>query len=98
MIGVKVDSAAEAAALLLAPDPEGLVVLSAREVVVDADRPEIEVGVDGEALVLPTPVHCRIAPGALRVRVPRKRPGVPAAQPRLNWRRLRKLAAPAGRA
>ena len=97
VLGVKVDSAAEAAALLLAPDPQGLVVLSAREAVVDADRPEIEVGVDGEALVLPTPVHCRIAPGALRVRVPRKRPGVPAVQPRLNWRRLRKLAATGGR-
>ncbi|MER7564757.1 diacylglycerol kinase, partial [Streptomyces sp. NPDC097941] len=68
------------------------------EVIVDADTDEIPVGVDGEALVLPTPVHCRIAPGPLRVRVPRKRPGVPTAQPRLNWRRLRKLAAPAGRA
>ncbi|MER6493764.1 MULTISPECIES: diacylglycerol/lipid kinase family protein [Streptomyces] len=97
VLGVKVDSAAEAAALLLAPDPQGLVVLSAREAVVDADRTEIEVGVDGEALVLPTPVHCRIAPGVLRVRVPRKRPGVPVEQPRLNWRRLRKLAATAGR-
>ncbi|MET8079495.1 diacylglycerol kinase family protein [Streptomyces sp. NPDC005303] len=98
ILGVRVDSAAEAAALLLDPDPEGLAVLSAREVVVSADHPQIEVGVDGEALVLPTPVHCRIAPGALRVRVPRKRPGVPVSQPRLNWRRLRKLAAPAGRA
>ncbi|MFF7168311.1 diacylglycerol/lipid kinase family protein [Streptomyces pseudovenezuelae] len=97
ILGVRVDSAAEAAALLLDPAPQGLAVLSAREVVVDADHPEIEVGIDGEALVLPTPVHCRIAPAALRVRVPRKRPGVPAAQPRLNWRRLRKLAAPAGR-
>ncbi|MFF7949623.1 diacylglycerol/lipid kinase family protein [Streptomyces griseorubiginosus] len=97
VLGVKVDSAAEAAALLLAPVPQGLVVLSAREAVVDADRTEIEVGVDGEALVLPTPVHCRIAPGALRVRVPRRRPGVPVEQPRLNWRRLRKLAATAGR-
>jgi hypothetical protein len=66
-------------------------------VVDDAALREIEGGVDGEALVLPTPVHCRIAPGALRVRVPRKRPGVPTAQPRLNWRRLRKLAGPAGR-
>ncbi|MFJ6388053.1 diacylglycerol/lipid kinase family protein [Streptomyces sp. NPDC091972] len=97
VLGVRVDSAAEAAALLLDPDPAGLAVLAAREVVVDADHPEIEVGVDGEALVLPTPVHCRIAPGALRVRVPRKRPGVPTPQPRLNWRRLRKLAAPDGR-
>ncbi|MDQ0758529.1 diacylglycerol/lipid kinase family protein [Streptomyces canus] len=98
ILGVKVDSAAEAAALLLDPDPEGLAVLSAREVIVDADQPEIEVGVDGEALILPTPVHCRIVPGSLRVHVPRKRPGVPEAQPRLNWRQLRKLAATAGRA
>ncbi|MEV3911461.1 diacylglycerol/lipid kinase family protein [Streptomyces canus] len=98
ILGVKVDSAAEAAALLLDPDPEGLAVLSAREVVIDADQSEIEVGVDGEALILPTPVHCRIVPGALRVHVPRTRPGVPEAQPRLNWRQLRKLAATAGRA
>jgi hypothetical protein len=75
----------------------GLTVLTAREVVVDADRPEIEVGVDGEALVLPTPVRCRIEPGALRVRVPRNRPGVPETMPPMDWRRLRKLAAAVGR-
>jgi hypothetical protein len=49
----------------------------AHEVVVDADTAAIPVGVDGEALVLPTPVHCRIRPGALRVRVPQHRLGVP---------------------
>jgi hypothetical protein len=65
--------------------------------VVEADRPEIEVGVDGEALVLPTPVHCRISAKALRVRVPRDRPGVPEPKPPLDWRRLRKLAAAVGR-
>ena len=76
VLGVKVDSAAEAAALLLAPAPAGLVVLSAREVVVDADHPEIEVGVDGETLLLPTPVHCRIAPPpGLRVRGPAETAG-----------------------
>ena len=75
----------------------GLTVLTAREVVVDADRPEIEVGVDGEAFVLPTPVRCRIEPGALRVRVPRNRPGVPETKPPMDWRRLRKLAAAVGR-
>jgi hypothetical protein len=65
--------------------------------VIEADRAEIEAGIDGEALVLPAPVHCRITPGALRVRVPRKRPGVPQPAPRLDWRRLRKLAATVGR-
>jgi diacylglycerol kinase family enzyme len=97
VLGIRVDSAAEAAALILDPAPSGLTILTATEVVVDADRAEIEAGIDGEALTLPTPVHCRIAPGALRVRVPRKRPGVAERQPRLDWRRLRKLAATVGR-
>ncbi|MEU3947979.1 diacylglycerol kinase family protein [Streptomyces sp. NPDC029526] len=97
VLGVKVEGAVDAAALLLGPEPSGLTILTAREAVVEADRDEVEVGVDGEALVLPTPVHCRVAPGALRVRVPRKRPGVAQAPPRLDWRRLRKLAATVGR-
>ncbi|MEU1531965.1 diacylglycerol/lipid kinase family protein [Streptomyces fagopyri] len=97
VLGIKVDSAAEAAALVLDPAADGLAVLTTREVVVDADRPEIEAGVDGEALTLPTPVHCRVDPGALRVRVPRRRPGVPDPRPPLNWRRLRELATTAGR-
>ncbi len=97
VLGIRVDNAAEAAGLLLDPAPGGLTILTAPHVVVEADRPEIEAGIDGEALVLPTPVHCRIAPGALRVRVPRKRPGTPQPVPRLDWRRLRKLAATVGR-
>lgn len=97
VLGIRVDSAAEAAGLLLDPEGSGLTVLTAREVVVEADRPAIDVGIDGEAFVLPAPVHCRIAPRALRVRVPRLRPGVPQAQPPLDWRRLRKLAAAVGR-
>ncbi|MDN3027316.1 diacylglycerol kinase family protein [Streptomyces sp. S.PB5] len=97
VLGLRVDSATDAAALLLDPAPAGLTVVTAREVVVEADTPELEVGLDGEALVLPSPVHCRIAPGALTVRVPRKRPGAARRQPRLDWRRLRKLAATVGR-
>ncbi|MER6186566.1 diacylglycerol kinase family protein [Streptomyces sp. NPDC001652] len=97
VLGVRVDGAADAAALLLDPEPAALTVLTVREVVVEADGPEVQVGLDGEALVLPSPVHCRIAPGALTVRVPRKRPGVIQRQPRLDWRRLRKLAATVGR-
>ncbi|KUL28145.1 diacylglycerol/lipid kinase family protein [Actinoplanes awajinensis] len=70
-----------------------LTVRAARSAVVDADTGEVPVGVDGEALLLPTPVHCAIRPGALRVRVPRDRPGVPAPPPQLDWTRLRHLAA-----
>ncbi|NBM16014.1 diacylglycerol kinase family protein [Streptomyces sp. GC420] len=97
VLGVTVDNAAQAAGLLRGRQAAGLTVLTAREVVVDADLPRIEVGIDGEALVLPVPVHCRIEPGALRVRVPGNRPGVPAVKPPMDWRRLRKLAATVGR-
>ncbi|WP_432067574.1 diacylglycerol/lipid kinase family protein [Streptomyces sp. C10-9-1] len=97
VLGLRVDSAAEAAALLLAPEREGFTVLTARTVVVEADAAELEAGIDGEAAILAAPVHCRIARHALRVRVPRHRPGVPGVPPRFEWRRLRKLAAAVGR-
>ncbi|HLL36668.1 MAG TPA: diacylglycerol kinase family protein [Streptomyces sp.] len=95
VVAVKVDSAIEAAELFLAP--RGGVMTTSHDVVVDADAPEVEAGLDGEAVVLPTPVRCRIERRALRVRVPRERPGVVEPPPRLDWRRLRKLAAAVGR-
>ncbi|WP_328428007.1 diacylglycerol/lipid kinase family protein [Streptomyces sp. NBC_00443] len=94
VLGVKVDNAAQAAGLVRGHQARGLTVLAVHEVVVEADAPDIPVGVDGEALLLPTPVICRITPGALRVRVPRDRPGVPGARPRMDWRRLGRLALP----
>ena len=63
-----------------------------REVVIDADAAQIPVGVDGEALVLDTPVRCVVQPGALRVRVPRDRPGVPDPTPVRDWNRLWRMA------
>lgn len=96
VLAVKVEGAAQAAGLLRGRHSEGLTVAAAREVVVDADQDAIAVGVDGEALMLTTPVHCRVEAGVLRVRVPRTRPGVPAVKPALDWRRLRKLAARVG--
>ncbi|MFE9798783.1 diacylglycerol/lipid kinase family protein [Streptomyces goshikiensis] len=100
VLGVHVGSAAEAAELLLRGGQQGrgLTETTAREVVVDADAPVIPVGVDGEALTLPTPVRCRLAPGALRVRVPRHRPGVRLGAPPMDWRRVRRLALTMGRA
>jgi diacylglycerol kinase family enzyme len=41
---------------------------------VDADRP-VPAGIDGEALMLDPPLHFRIRPGVLRVRIARKHPG-----------------------
>ncbi|MFD0435143.1 diacylglycerol/lipid kinase family protein [Streptomyces chartreusis] len=92
VLGVSVDNAAQAAGLLRGQQARGLISLAAEEVVVRSDAPDVPVGVDGEALLLPAPVVCRVMPGALRVRVPRDRPGVPDAKPPVDWRALRRLA------
>jgi len=41
-----------------------LAILAADEVVVDADAPDIPVGIDGETVMMATPVHCAIRPQA----------------------------------
>jgi diacylglycerol kinase family enzyme len=92
MFAVTVQSAAQAAGLLGGRRSRGLVSLAGREVVVDADAAQIPVGVDGEALMLDTPVRCSVQPAALRVRVPRDRPGVPDPKPIMDWKRLRQIA------
>jgi diacylglycerol kinase family enzyme len=93
VVGVKIETAAQAAGLLRrAQRSRSVTVLTAREVVVDADRPQIPVGIDGESVLMPTPVHCTIRPLALRVRVPRDRPGVPEPRPPMDWARLRHQA------
>jgi len=95
VVGVNVASARQAADLVRGARTTGVTVLNAREVVVDAAEPKIPVGIDGEATLMPTPVRCTIRPAALTVRVPRQRPGVTPPKARLDWVRLRKLAAPA---
>jgi diacylglycerol kinase family enzyme len=97
MFAVTVSSAAQAAGLLRGRNSRGLTSLTSREVVIDADTAQIPVGVDGEALVLDTPVRCTIQPAALRVRVPRDRPGVPDPKPIMDWKRLRQMALTAPR-
>ncbi|RAJ42280.1 diacylglycerol kinase family enzyme [Kitasatospora sp. SolWspMP-SS2h] len=93
VLGVKVDGAAQAADLALrGTNAEGVTVLVGREVRVTADVPTIPVAVDGEALELEVPVRCVIRPGALRVRVPRDRPGTAVPVPALKWSRLAHLA------
>jgi diacylglycerol kinase family enzyme len=92
MLAVTVQSAVQAAGLLRGRSSRGLTSLVGREVVVDADASQIPVGVDGEALLLDTPVRCTLQPAALRVRVPRDRPGVPDPKPIMDWRRLRQMA------
>ncbi|MGJ5756490.1 diacylglycerol kinase family enzyme [Streptomyces puniciscabiei] len=70
----------------------GVTRLTASEVVVEADTDTVPAGIDGESVVLPAPVVCRVAPGALRVRVPRHRPGTPPNRPPPDWRRVLRLA------
>jgi diacylglycerol kinase family enzyme len=94
IIAVKVGSARQAVALLRRSRPTGLTSLTAPAVTIDADTAAIPVGIDGEAVTMPTPVGCSIRRGALRVRLPRNRPGAhPPAAP-MDWARLRGLAAP----
>jgi len=92
VVGVSVSSAAQAVGLLRGAHATGVSVLTTRELEVTADAPQIPVGIDGEAVRLPTPVQCTIRPGALRVWVPRHRPGVPRPKPEMSWTRLRQLA------
>lgn len=91
-VALSAASTREAVGLLRRATKHGLIQRTAPEVVVGADVPEIPVGVDGEALLMTTPVRCTIEPRALRVLVPRNRPGVPPAQPSLDLVRLRELA------
>jgi len=62
------------------------------EVVVESAEATIPVGIDGESVTVDTPVHCSIRPRALRVRIPRNRPGVPPPPPKIDWKRLWQIA------
>jgi diacylglycerol kinase family enzyme len=92
VVAVMVNDALQAAGLLRGARGPGLITLTAGAVVVDADTPEIPVGIDGETVLMPTPVRCTVRPKALRVRVPRDRPGVRPPKPDLDWTTLRQLA------
>jgi len=92
VVAVTVNNAVQAAGLLRGARGPGLTTRTASEVVVDADAPEIPVGIDGETVMMPTPVRCTVRPKALRVRVPGDRPGVRPPKPDLDWTTLRQLA------
>jgi diacylglycerol kinase family enzyme len=94
VVGIRVASARQAAGLFRGRHATGAIVLTARRVTVTGDAARIPVGVDGEAVTMAVPVECGIRPGALRVRVPRNRPGVRTPKAPLNWAELRRLAAP----
>lgn len=91
-IAVEVASAGQAIGLMRRGSGRGLTFGTAEEVLVDADTAEVPVGIDGETIMMPAPVRCTIRPGALRVLVPKDRPGVPAPKPPLDWPSLWRLA------
>ena len=92
VVGVTVANARQAVGLLRRRHATGLSVLTTKQIEITADVPQIPVGVDGESMLMSTPVTCMVAPRALRVWVPRDRPGVPAPKPPKDWTRLRYLA------
>jgi diacylglycerol kinase family enzyme len=93
VIAVTVETAADAARLARGAGAGSVWQSTCNEVLVDADEVDaLPVGVDGEALVLPTPIRCVIRPAALRVRVPRHRPGVPPVRRHLSWTQVARIA------
>jgi diacylglycerol kinase family enzyme len=88
VVALNVGSAAQAVGLLRGRGSPGLRVLTARTVVVSSEAGPVPVGIDGESVSLPSPVRCTILPGALRVRVPRHRPGVPPPAAAISLSRL----------
>jgi diacylglycerol kinase family enzyme len=92
VIAVRVDSARQAAALLNHASGRGLRRAESREIQVMADQAEIPVGIDGETVHLATPVTCTSRPGALRVRLPRDRPGIRPPRGQLDAAALWALA------
>ncbi|WP_374967829.1 diacylglycerol/lipid kinase family protein [Terrabacter sp. BE26] len=92
VVSVNAGSTRQALELLRGATRQGLVAVNAPEVVISSEAPEIPVGIDGESVVVPTPVHCTVRARALRVRVPRDRPGVPPRRPTWSWAQLLRLA------
>ena len=94
VVGVQVDSPQQAAGLLRGRRARGLTLLTAAKVEITADTAQVAVGIDGEAVMMSTPVICAVRPGALRVVVPRNRPGAMPQEVPMDWARLRHLAVP----
>jgi diacylglycerol kinase family enzyme len=92
VIAVRVDSTRQAIGLLNGASMQGVQWSEAREVLVTSDDGSLPVGIDGETVRLETPVRCTSRPGALRVRLPRTRPGIRPPRARLDWPAVWRLA------
>ncbi|MET9344473.1 diacylglycerol kinase family protein [Nonomuraea sp. NPDC003804] len=58
----------------------GIVAWAAAQVRLDGPAGRLPAGIDGEAVELRLPATCGIRPGALRLLLPRRRPGVPQSR------------------
>ena len=76
---------------------EGWTTFAGPSLTVTSAAGTIDAGIDGEAVRLPSPAEFRIRAGALRVRVPRHRPGVRARPPRFGLATVGRLWAVAVR-
>jgi hypothetical protein len=86
-------STTEAVGLIRRPGHQPIVAIpGGTEVIIDSDATTIPVGIDGEAVTVDTPVHCTIRPRALRVRLPRHRPGVPQLHTKVDSKTLWRVA------
>ncbi len=94
VVGIHVTNSRQAAGLFRGRHATGAIRLTARNVAVTANAADIPVGVDGEGVSMAVPVECTLQAGALRVRVPRTRPGIRRPKAALNWAELRRLAGP----
>ncbi|MCX4695446.1 diacylglycerol kinase family protein [Streptomyces sp. NBC_01408] len=93
VVGIRVNNAAQAADVALrGARAAGLQVLTSQRISISSGTESIPVAVDGEALTMPAPVVCAVRPGALRVLVPKVRPGSPASLPPVRWREVVSLA------
>ncbi len=92
VIAVKVTSAAQVIGLVACGGGAALTYISAGRVLVESAQPRIPVGIDGETVLMPTPVHCSVRRRALRVVIPKDR-GVRQPRSALRWSRLGQLAA-----
>lgn len=98
VLAARAETPADTAARLRDGKTHGLTSLAtADEVVVEAGVPVVPVGLDGEAVTLPTPVRCRISPRTLRVRVPRHQPGATPGERPPGWGTIRRVASAVGR-
>jgi diacylglycerol kinase family enzyme len=68
------------------PSGEGAITWTAAGITLRGTAAQLPAGIDGEAVLLDLPVVCEIRPGALRVLLPRDRPGIPTARARPSAR------------